>query len=414
MGKASRWFRSFLTGKKNDKKHDNFSAPFSGEIQSGPISIPTKDKKRWSFRSSVGMGKSMHSPESSVSASVHGLSEVEIDQKRHAMAVAVATAAAANAAVAAAQAAASVMRMTVAVNKSSSGVQKNAAVKIQTVFRGYLARKALCALRGIVKLQAFVRGDLVRKKTAATLCCMQALASAQARICAQRIHMIAETQAAIQRQSTQRRSQQHPRYRQSFETDKSLEDDVKIVEMDFGGLRGSTKNRSSYSVAQTELKDPSFSEYYGNYRVTAKADYPQFSPAQAALTETSPRTYSGRFEDFSFTTAHSSSPYLSAISVPGPSHPSLDHSFFPSYMANTESSIAKARSQSAPRQRTDMSERQTSRRRPSLESKNIPSGVKTQRSSFQLGMKTNGNPWSVKLNKSSASLKPNECVRRAQ
>lgn len=48
------------------------------------------------------------------------------------------------------------------------------------------ARKALRALKGLVKIQALVRGYLVRKRVAATLHSMQALMRAQAVIRSQR------------------------------------------------------------------------------------------------------------------------------------------------------------------------------------------------------------------------------------
>jgi len=43
-----------------------------------------------------------------------------------------------------------------------------------------------------VKLQALVRGHLVRKQATETLRCMQALVIAQARACAQRARMLSE------------------------------------------------------------------------------------------------------------------------------------------------------------------------------------------------------------------------------
>jgi hypothetical protein len=56
-----------------------------------------------------------------------------------------------------------------------------AAVRIQTAFRGFLARRAVRALRGIVRLQAMVRGGRVRQQLAVTAKCMQALLRVQAR-----------------------------------------------------------------------------------------------------------------------------------------------------------------------------------------------------------------------------------------
>lgn len=50
----------------------------------------------------------------------------------------------------------------------------------------FQARKALRALKGLVKLQAVVRGYLVRKQTTATLHSMQALIRAQTAVRSQR------------------------------------------------------------------------------------------------------------------------------------------------------------------------------------------------------------------------------------
>lgn len=93
------------------------------------------------------------------------------------------------AAVATAQAAVEIIRLTRSSNNPSSNRQHNAAVLIQTAFRGYLARRALIALKGIVKLQALIRGQNVRKQAKITLKCMQALLRVQARVREQRARL---------------------------------------------------------------------------------------------------------------------------------------------------------------------------------------------------------------------------------
>ncbi|XP_045831777.1 protein IQ-DOMAIN 5 isoform X1 [Trifolium pratense] len=74
-----------------------------------------------------------------------------------------------------------------------------AAICIQTAFRGFLARRALRALKGLVRLQALVRGHAVRKQAAITLRCMQALVRVQARVRARRVRLTLESQTEQQK-----------------------------------------------------------------------------------------------------------------------------------------------------------------------------------------------------------------------
>ncbi|XWS64293.1 hypothetical protein CRYUN_Cryun06bG0173900 [Craigia yunnanensis] len=55
-----------------------------------------------------------------------------------------------------------------------------AAVKAQAAFRGYLARRAFRTLKGIIRLQALIRGHLVRRQSIATLCCTWGIVKFQA------------------------------------------------------------------------------------------------------------------------------------------------------------------------------------------------------------------------------------------
>ncbi|KMT04876.1 hypothetical protein BVRB_7g170430 [Beta vulgaris subsp. vulgaris] len=153
MGASTNWLKSFINLKKSNPNNDH------EKVGSG------KSRKRWRLwknSSDKGGGKSELSDQTSI---VNGNARI-------------------NAAMAA------VLR---APSKDFLLVRQEwAAIRIQTAFRAFLAKRALRALKSLVKLQAIVRGRLVRKQAAVTLRCMQALVRAQAHVKAQRVRMTLE------------------------------------------------------------------------------------------------------------------------------------------------------------------------------------------------------------------------------
>ncbi|WVZ59034.1 hypothetical protein U9M48_009242 [Paspalum notatum var. saurae] len=444
MGKAGRWIKSILAGRKDGGGKRGISRKKAQQQQQGDATpLPAagsspREKKRWSFRRPApaqlqgknaaaapsplsveppGPGGGVKDDALSVSGrDVGGLKNRQ--QSEHAV-----TAAAAAEEEAVARLTAAEESDDLVLSAMSFPVEEAAAARIQATFRGYLARKALCALRGLVKLQALVRGQLVRRQANATLRRMQALVDAQSRLRAQ-AQLDAADHAAAAPPAYQRRSPHHPRRRSSYgEMDRSGEEHVRVVEMDMGmGTEPARRGRSSCSAAAGETRERRLAEYYYYYGAGAGQCSPAPSSFGAELM-TPPRAYSGHFEDVlaladaAAATARSSPyapAYYDAAAADGCG------GAVPSYMANTESSRAKARSQSAPRQRADAAlERQPSRRGRGGAPR------KMQRSSSHVGVAppaaaTCGygygyyqqahHPWAgVRLDRTSASLVGSEC-----
>ncbi|KAJ6837812.1 uncharacterized protein M6B38_323050 [Iris pallida] len=388
MGRTTRWLKNFLVGggKKENRASEENGFSSGGEER--------REKKRWSFKYGRDAAEANSNqppvPEDNAAWFHTIYCGSEKQQNKHAIAVAAAPAAAADATVAAAQAAVAVVRLTrngrSSVTVLCGGVQERlAAVKIQTIFRGYLAKKALRALKALVKLQALVRGYFVRKQAVATLHSMQALIRAQATVRAQKCRSLLSNDhhrwlnpETIPRKSTERfedaRSDHlasvHSR-RLSANLDNTATNGYdrspKIVEID----TCRSKSRSSLSrtspsslLDSTEQEDMtvnSVSSPLPPCQIPARIsipDYRNFQDREWCYT-------GGERCRFSSSTAQSTPRYMSSAGIaPSTSAKSLSEAngvyrkFLnlpncPNYMSNTQSFEAKVRSQSAPKQRTE-------------------------------------------------------------
>lgn len=146
MGRATRWLKS-LFGIKKDKENSNSNSKCLGNkgAPSPPGAANSNTDSRGLCHNPATIPPNISPAEAAWLQSFY--SETEKEQSKHAIAVAAATAAAADAAVAAAQAAVAVVRLTSHGRDTmfGGGHQRSAAVKIQTVFRGYLVSSVFLA-----------------------------------------------------------------------------------------------------------------------------------------------------------------------------------------------------------------------------------------------------------------------------
>ncbi|KAL4039451.1 hypothetical protein IC575_003105 [Cucumis melo] len=406
MGKATRWLKGLLGIKKDKDPSPNSN---SNSNSTTLAADNRKDKKRWSFaKSTRDSVQTLPPPLETAWFRSSYISDSDKEQNKHAIAVAAATAAAADAAVAAAQAAVAVVRLTSQGRGRASlyitGRDRWAAVKIQTVFRGYLARKALRALKGLVKLQAVVRGFLVRKRAAATLHSMQALFRAQTAVRTQRARRSFNKENRFipdirPRKSSERfdetRSELFHSKRlsvaSSYETCmNSLDESPKIVEIDTYRTRARSRRYIS-TLSECGADDIAF----------------QTSPIPCSnrprgVVDCHNNNVLRDFEwclmgeDCKFPTAHSTprlsnNSFVSANVPVTPSKSVCGDSFYrpymnycPNYMANTQSFKAKLRSQSAPKQRPEPGSKKKLSLNEIMAARNSLSSVRMQRPNNQM------------------------------
>ncbi|XP_041006324.1 protein IQ-DOMAIN 14-like [Juglans microcarpa x Juglans regia] len=393
MGRATRWLRG-LFGIKKDRESSNSS--------------DRKDKKRGSFgnsgRDSSGLCHNPGTIPPNISAAEAAwlnsyYTESEKEQNKHAIAVAAATAAAADAAVAAAQAAVAVVRLTSHGRGTmfGGGHERKAAVKIQTVFRGYLARKALRALKGLVKIQALVRGYLVRKQATATLHCMLALIRAQATVRSQKARGIINNETnrfeirarkSMERFDDTRSEHTGPlhsrRLSASLDTAiNSIDESPKIVEVDTG--RPKSRSRRTNTSVSDFGDDPTYQ--------TLSSPLPASGlPARISIPDCRnfhDHDWGLTGEECRFSTAQSTPRFFNSNAPATPAKSVCADNFFrgygnfPNYMANTQSSKAKLRSYSAPKQRPEPGPKKRLSLNEMMESRSSLSGVRMQRSCSQ-------------------------------
>ncbi|XP_057763690.1 protein IQ-DOMAIN 19-like isoform X2 [Salvia miltiorrhiza] len=362
MGKASRWIRNLLMGGKREDKAKAFPPETCTSTSLGIMVVATpKVRRRWSFKRPPGPKPVTHKSSKSFDSIYM--------PKQDLLA----------------------LPMTPPTLNAHA-----AATRIQATYRSYLARRALRALRGLVKLQGLARGYLVRKQMNTVLRSIHAVMAIQVRARIQRIQMGEDQPPLV---VGRRNSYTGP----SSASDRQL---GKLISENAGdgNILATSRGLRSRSGRVPAERVEYGSRVYSSGRLSVSQREYQLkmspSPSTLSFTDSSSTTCDGQLEEFSLKMARRNSRRYSAS--PENKHPFIipssqsqdympsNSTMFPNYMTNTKSSQAKARSHSEPRQRP----KQKGKRSSSMDGKND---------------KQNEYPWLCKLYRSDKSTDEGDC-----
>ncbi|KAM7264426.1 hypothetical protein ACFE04_002109 [Oxalis oulophora] len=138
-----------------------------------------------------------------------------------------------------------------------------AAIRIQTAFRGYLARRALRALRGLNRLKALLEGPVVKRQASSTLRCMQTLSRVQTQIRTRRIRMAEENQA-LQKQLLQKHAKELASLEMGDDWDDSLQSKEQIEASLLSKYEASTRRERAMAYAFTHQQNGKNTSRYVN------------------------------------------------------------------------------------------------------------------------------------------------------
>ncbi|XP_074331731.1 protein IQ-domain 26-like [Apium graveolens] len=419
MGKASKWLKNLLAGKKEDKDNKKDASLSSEDFVLPTASIPQtpNQKTRWSFGKSMAIKDNNNQKNcrsfdaiSSKTLVPRDLLECWNQQNQGAK----------NAVTCFVEAKygneqkvttgipvpdnegrQTVVPAPFAVAGQFRALGDAAATKIQAFFHGHLARTALKALRGLVKIQALVRGYLVRKQTSEMLRCMNALMSIQVRARFQRTRLTEEPHITVKRKSSHREPTHDQLRREALER--------LNLSKTTGSWRG---NQDLTSHQPMKTREHEFRTYYSGKTSVSNQEH-QFRehPNQSPLMDTSTQYGESSYGTPSRVPQQNYS-VANFNHIKAPESPSVDYlnttshnsKYVHNYMANTQSSTAKLRSHSEPKQRPF---RQKTKRSPSFGG--IDSTPDNKKQNQSPNRKINQQPWLIKIYSAAKSSKDLRC-----
>lgn len=305
MGKAGKWIRNLLMGKRDQDKGKKISGPLL-ETSSSSRPFP----RRWSFKRST----------SKVAITTHKTTTSHLDEYPINYA------------------------MLLALNAHA------AATKIQAVYRSYLARRALRALKGLVKLQALTRGHLVRKQMNGVLRSMHTAIAIQVRA---RIHRIQMAQIKSLIDTDKFFTVSHVTYsfiHHIYESMSPASYHISLMQNNTNSFPRSGSLRSRSVRPENDTRTRSSGRPSVEYQLKMSPSPSKYEWSSESSSKMARREYSGRYNACPEATKHHRFMFSPSNSQ-----------FVPNYMSNTKSSEAKAaRSHSEPRQRPKSKGRRSS------------------------------------------------------